>query len=459
MKKYSQQQQQQQHQKIWPESKSSTAWKTTSDKQHDGGNESTSFGAEKSDDGLGSLGRLRTGLFLSSPLSTFSFLVPCFDSSLEKEDFAVPKPPAVEVGSAALHYDGAYFARQYIHFVLEDRRTRALSPSCDTLSSKVQTVAFVRDRLHVGGVAITPSLVFAVSLLAYGCALESEWEEAQGHVEALNHLIDSCGGIQEMDFELQRTVTWITYCVAGARGTNPTFTPPLFLESGALSMSFCEDARMKAWRTVKRFHNSPAFVYDVAVRLHRLALATSTEWCERIDQQTLSNLHFEAMSQALLVSVEEPWTMEFPKSTWGQEMSTIFRVWAAGLPLFVWAIVRQARSRLGLTVPWSGHHFIFSRIHQALKSGGGIAAWMHSRSLEPVLASLFYCVESCDSADPWRQWSVQMLRAVAQKLDIREVEGFTKRLESFPSTEQYQLAANQIWKELETCRPLEMQQA
>lgn len=38
--------------------------------------------------------------------------------------------------------------------------------------------------------------------------MAGEWDEAQGHVDALKRLVDSCGGIQTIEFELQRTVTW-----------------------------------------------------------------------------------------------------------------------------------------------------------------------------------------------------------------------------------------------------------
>lgn len=36
----------------------------------------------------------------------------------------------------------------------------------------------------------------------------NDWSEAQGHAEALVRLVESRGGMQVLDFELQRTVTW-----------------------------------------------------------------------------------------------------------------------------------------------------------------------------------------------------------------------------------------------------------
>lgn len=62
--------------------------------------------------------------------------------------------------------------------------------------------------LAVCGRNVPHWVVFAVSLLAYGCALGHDWAEAQGHIDALVRLVDTCGGMQALDFELQRTVTW-----------------------------------------------------------------------------------------------------------------------------------------------------------------------------------------------------------------------------------------------------------
>ena len=39
-------------------------------------------------------------------------------------------------------------------------------------------------------------------------AMAEEWLEAQSHAEALRYLVELCGGIETVDFELQRTVTW-----------------------------------------------------------------------------------------------------------------------------------------------------------------------------------------------------------------------------------------------------------
>lgn len=38
--------------------------------------------------------------------------------------------------------------------------------------------------------------------------MTGEWNEAQSHAEALKRLVESCGGIETIEFELQRTVTW-----------------------------------------------------------------------------------------------------------------------------------------------------------------------------------------------------------------------------------------------------------
>ena len=47
-------------------------------------------------------------------------------------------------------------------------------------------------------------------LVPANCAkgADQAWDEARGHVEALQHVLDMRGGINTLDFELQRRVSW-----------------------------------------------------------------------------------------------------------------------------------------------------------------------------------------------------------------------------------------------------------
>ena len=231
-------------------------------------------------------------------------------------------------------------------------------------------------------------------------------------------------------------------------GAHPTFSPPLFLQTGAFSLAFFDEAQMKAWRTVKRFPKNNPFVYDVVVRLHRLGLATSMEWFGSVDHRRLSNLYFEAMFNALSVSIEEPWNATLRNSTQGQQLSAMFRLWAATLPLFVWATTRQVNSRFRLTVPWSGDNFVVSRIHGLVEGSGSFSTWPRGKYLEPILVSLFYCVEACNYDDPWRHWAISALRKVIDMLKIKRHDEFRRTLDIFPITKEYQLAADVLWRDI-----------
>lgn len=223
----------------------------------------------------------------------------------------------------------------------------------------------------------------------------------------------------------------------------------MYLDSGALSLAFFDDAQIRAWRTVKRFPKNNPFVYDAVIRLHRLGLATSPEWINNVDHRTRSNLYLEAMYEALSVSKEEPWTAALLKTSIEQEMQVMFKVWAAGLPLFVWATTRHVKSRLRPPIQWLRKDLVFSRIRGFLEGSGDSLNLPRGKSLEPILASMFYCVEACDPDDVlWRPWAVQLVRKLIGMLKLKTLEDFKKALEFFPMTAEYRLAADRIWWEL-----------
>lgn len=240
-----------------------------------------------------------------------------------------------------------------------------------------------------------------------------------------------------------------TYCLAAAFGAPPTFSPPLYLDSGGLSLAFFDDAQIRAWRTVKRFPKNTPFVYDVIIRLHRLGLATSPEWFNSVDHRTLSNLYLEAMYEVLSVSTEEPWKPALLKNSTEQDMVVMFKVWATGLPLFVWATTRHVKSRLQSPIQWPRKELILTRIKGLLEEHEDSPCWPRGKCLEPILASMFYCVEACDPEDLfWRPWAIQILHKVISMLKIKTHEEFKKTLEFFPMTEEYRFTAESIWGEI-----------
>jgi hypothetical protein len=222
----------------------------------------------------------------------------------------------------------------------------------------------------------------------------------------------------------------------------------LFSGVKAFPLAFLDDAQIRAWRTVKRFPKDSSFVFDIVVRLHHLGLATSSEWYGEVDQRALSNLYFEAMYNVLAFQHQEIWTASLPSGTQGQEAAIMFRVWAAGLPLFIWATIRHVRTRLGLMVTRNDHELVLARIRDALEAAGGHHSWPRGKKLEPVLASLVYGIESCDLSSPWRPWAIGTLRRVVEMLKLRSIDEFRKALDFFPSTEEYSYMAAGLWAEI-----------
>jgi hypothetical protein len=213
-------------------------------------------------------------------------------------------------------------------------------------------------------------------------------------------------------------------------------------------LAFLDEAQIRAWRTVKRFPKNNPFVFDVMARLQQLGLATSSEWYKDIDQRALSNLYFDSLQAVVALQIDEPWNATIASGAQGQEAVMMFKVWTAGLPLFIWATARHVRNRLGLRVTRCTYDPLFSRIRGLLEGSGGYHAWPRGKSLEPVMTTLFYCVESCDFGNPWRTWCIDTLRKVTEILKLKTVDDFRKALAVFPSTEDFNSFADELWVEM-----------
>ncbi|KAF1965678.1 hypothetical protein BU23DRAFT_560831 [Bimuria novae-zelandiae CBS 107.79] len=214
------------------------------------------------------------------------------------------------------------------------------------------------------------------------------------------------------------------------------------------NLAFQDDAQIRAWRTVKRFPKNTSFMFDVVVRLHQLGLAVASDWIDRVDSCALTNLYFEALQSAMLIQLEEPWSEQLPGGIQGQEAAVMFKVWAAGLPIYACAALRHLRSRHRVLVPREYHGPLFGRVQTILDGDGGYHAWPRGRNLEPVLATLFYALEACTWDDPWRIWCVDAMRKILDLLKLKTVKEFKKTLNFMPMTELHQEMMDIVWAEL-----------
>jgi hypothetical protein len=245
------------------------------------------------------------------------------------------------------------------------------------------------------------------------------------------------------------TIGRTSYSIAVVLCTPSHYPAPLFPTVNPCPLALLDEAQIRAWRTVKRFPKNNSFVFDIVVKMHQLGLATSTEWHPEMDQRALSNLYFDAMKLLLSIQIEEPWTESLLSGVRGQEGNIMFSVWSAGLPLYIWATVRHLQSRLGLLVTPCHSDPILDRVRSLLDGAGGYHSWPRGKSLEPVLATLFYCTESCDTTNPRRVWAVEMLRKSAEVLRLKTFVEFKKTLDFFPITEEYTVKADEVWRELD----------
>ncbi|KAK7179949.1 hypothetical protein PSPO01_13948 [Paraphaeosphaeria sporulosa] len=339
-------------------------------------------------------------------------------------------------------------AELYFTCVIRDKKDGYPQPSFDTLNAKGETMRVVQENLEMCGSDVPDTVLFAINILAYGCSANHEWNEALGHVEALQRLVETRNGMHNMEFDLQRILTCSSFFIAAELLLPPQFPLPLYPSPIPFNLAFQDDAQIRAWRTVKRFPKNNSFVFDVVMRMHQFGLAVSPEWTDKIDKCALSNLYFEVMHTAVVVQLEEPWQGQLQGGTQGREGSIMFKVWAAGLPIYVGAALRHLRLRRDSNAMRYYHGPIFSRIQTILDENGGHHAWPRGRSLEPILATLFYALEACAWDDPWRTWCLHTMRKVSDLLKLKNAEEFKKVLDFFPTTERYQSLTDDIWAEI-----------
>ncbi|KAF2020527.1 hypothetical protein BU24DRAFT_487127 [Aaosphaeria arxii CBS 175.79] len=338
-------------------------------------------------------------------------------------------------------------AQSYMDALLRDQKTGLAQPTFDTLRCRSKVVSIVKETLDRCGDDFSESLVLAVNILAFGCALDNEWNEARGHMDALLKMV-SRRGVENFTLEVRRAVTWTTYSLSIPLSLPPVWPPTLYPDAEALPLAFLDEAQLRSWKTMKRFPKDSPFIFDVVIRLHQLNLATSSDWHGKLDSKTLSNLYFETMYAALAVEADERW-IEFHATHSGDYGTvTMMKVWALGAPGFIWATLRHAKVRLGSSAPSCDFEPVYARLKDLLEGVDESSAWPRGKNLEVVLATLFYSLEACGPANSWRTWLIGAVRRGVEGLRIKDVDAFKKILRAFPCSDEHMAAADRIWGEL-----------
>jgi hypothetical protein len=65
------------------------------------------------------------------------------------------------------------FAQLYVSRVAQDRKAGLLQPSFETLHAKGEAIRIIQDVISVCGSQVPASIIFAMTLLAYGCVSAS----------------------------------------------------------------------------------------------------------------------------------------------------------------------------------------------------------------------------------------------------------------------------------------------
>jgi hypothetical protein len=220
----------------------------------------------------------------------------------------------------------------YIASSIRDKIDGHFEPSLETLNKKGDAVRIVMEVLRIHGNHVPPSVVMAVSFLAVGCVSDDgicwsdmaltardrqwktnwtkcgitckPWNELSGlWVEWRSSTLTCKGFVHGEFFQPRRSSMKMftkscarnVHCVAAALQLAPVFACPTFSQMDPLPLAFLDDARIRAWRTVKRLPKDSSFLFEMMLRLHQIGLAASDDWYDEVDPRALSNLCFEAL--------------------------------------------------------------------------------------------------------------------------------------------------------------------
>lgn len=165
--------------------------------------------------------------------------------------------------------------------------------------------------------------------------------------------------------------------------------------------------------------------FNVFYRLHRLALAASSQWITQVDRITLSNLLYE--TEYLLLSIPDysreflEWNLDFID---GQEeryserrrradAASVVEALVASTQIFVYAALREIPPKAKI------FSMLLDRAHVALTSSHEptIAIWERERSLNLLLWVLIVAC-SVVPLDDGRLWWTLTISEVMDRLDI-----------------------------------------
>lgn len=256
------------------------------------------------------------------------------------------------------------------------------------------------------------------------------------------------GGIETLDFELRKIITWGSYHVATALQQKPIFPCPAS-EARLFPLAMADESKIRAWQTLKEFPKDSSFLYDIILRMHQIELSYDPEWQWTVDQAIIGNLYFELQHKILIMLFDKPWPQ--PTVAKFPEIAGLYEAFLMTSQVFTWASIRHVKyyektNDIRITTGSSG--LLFGRVKVALDLGNASVIRMKGRHLDVLLWILFICIESCPVTAVERSWFLSEIRNVLALLKVGNKDEFREKLGIFPLTQGLHDAVEGHWREI-----------
>ncbi|KAF2821065.1 hypothetical protein CC86DRAFT_397570 [Ophiobolus disseminans] len=299
----------------------------------------------------------------------------------------------------------------------------------DKLRHKNEAIKEINLKIGSPGGVITDELVGTVLTMASFENLLGAYDAAQLHVAALKRMVNARGGLLTFGHNdgLIRGIAWVDFHNAVVFHTSTSF-PRIRFDSDTLPLpdKLLEEAACTSPTSLLQLSVSGIDCFNIFYRLHRLALAASSHWVDKVDRLTSSNLLYEV--EYIILSVPD-YSRDFldfdfdaadkqdkdydGKQTAAHAASIVEALLAAS-QIFVYAALRALPTNAKIFT------ILLERLHVAVTRPTvcTIHVWKIERNVNMLLWTL---VVACSVAPPGdgRGWWIHQLMDVMTEMDVK----------------------------------------
>ncbi|KAF2732912.1 hypothetical protein EJ04DRAFT_496075 [Polyplosphaeria fusca] len=311
---------------------------------------------------------------------------------------------------------------------------------------------------HAG--TISDELVGTVLTLASFENLVGAYDAAQLHIAALKRMVNARGGLFAFGHNdgLVRGMIWVDFHSAAAFHAPPSF-PRIRLdpESPPLPAALLDEAAYTSPTSLLKLSVAKVECFNIFYRLHRLALAVSSQWLPKVNRMTLSDLLYETeytiltmpdYSRAFLdldLQAREDVELDHEEGARDANAASVVECLLAAAQIFIYAALREVPPKAKI------FSIFLERLRVAVDRPNTsiVAVWDSERNVNLLLWVL---VVASSVAIHWgtRAWWIARLAKVVRYVGISGEVELERELRRVAWTEHvFGDAIHGVWTDVE----------